>query len=103
MSALQSRINESIEQKPEVNARNKAIQVSSWAGGGFFGQATEQFWNLGGPYFSGCGQNTYRFIHLGRRRANAGRCDLYLFELTLSNSCGSSLLLVRLNVETAVF
>lgn len=28
MSALQSRINESIEQKPEVNARNKAIQVS---------------------------------------------------------------------------
>ncbi|KAK7595341.1 hypothetical protein V9T40_013166 [Parthenolecanium corni] len=26
MSALQSRINESIEQKPEVNARNKAIQ-----------------------------------------------------------------------------
>lgn len=27
MSVLQARINESIEQKPEVNARNKAIQV----------------------------------------------------------------------------
>lgn len=30
MSVLQARINESIEQKPEVNARNKAIQVNSF-------------------------------------------------------------------------